>query len=256
MSPTIFSRILAALIFSAVVVALPAIAAPAPAKKGSRELSAELNERGAKAYAAEDFVAAEDNFRRAIEADAGNLAAVANLTGTYLINKKSDAALSLVQSYIARVPQDAELNLRLGDVHFSRKELIPAAAAYEKAYQLNPQIKGLPAKLASVYVLNNRIADAETMLLKAVEQDPKNPAMLSSLAGIYLERGKPAESIAVVKRALQIKATPGLYVTMGDAYERLGDERSALISYRRARDMGGTRPELDQKISELESKIS
>ncbi len=230
-------------------------AAPSKSKKVANPQSIELNERGANAVKNKDFTQAQEFFRQALQADPGNATAAFNLAGIYLTLKNEPMAVSLLEGYVKEFPQDSGLQVRLGDSYFGTKDVNRALEAYEKGYKLDPKYPGLANKLATIYGLTNDVKKALSMLLAAVDQDPKNGQLLSNLSSVFLANGKTDEAISTAKRALQIRATPELYVTMGSAYESKKDPKNALIAFKRAADLGDPKPELAAKIKELTEKI-
>lgn len=249
-----------ALCSAAAVAALPIMtfAAPQPAASWAAKAgpSFELNERGVEAVRNNNFAQAESLFKKAIAADRHNLSAVFNLAGVYLNNKRQKDALALLNSYIKEYDQDAGLFARRADVYFSMKDVTLAAKDYEHALKLDPQYPAAASKLSTAYILLKRPADAEKMLLQAVELEPKNGQLLQNLSSVFLTNGKPEQAISTAKRALQVAPTSELYVTLGNAYEALGDAQNSLISFQRASDLGDARPELKQKIEQLKKAAS
>ncbi len=61
--------------------------------------------------------------------------------------------------------------------------------------------------------------------------------------------------MSTAKRALQIKPTKELYVTLGSAYEALKDVKNSVIAFERARDMGDNSTELKAKLETLRSSL-
>jgi tetratricopeptide (TPR) repeat protein len=211
----------------------------------------ELNEQGVQAVKAKNFTKAEELFKRSIAVDPQNLTAVFNLASMYLTNKSEESAISLLETYTEKVQNDAGLFARLGDAYFATKKPDEALTAYEKALALDKGYPGLLERLGTVYALRNRFGDAERMLILASDQNPRDPQLLANLSSIYLKNKKPQESITAARRALQVKPTTEVYVTMGSAYETLGDFSNALISFQRAKDLGDKRAELEKKIAAL-----
>lgn len=245
----------------ALVCPAPLFAAPtktdAPTLKSTgNAASIELNEKAVKAVQQHDFAKAEALFRKSLAADPRNLTAAYNLAGVYLNNKRQKEALALLNQYIKDFSKDPGLYARRGDVHFSLKDTSAAAKDYEQAIKLEPQYPGLSAKLATIYTLQKRMPDAEKMMLTAVEQEPKNGQLLQNLSALFLVNGKPNESISAAKRALQVSPNADIYITLGNAYEALGDTKNSLISFQRASDLGSTKPELKAKIDELKKVAS
>ncbi len=222
----------------------PSKAAPPVINKASLE----LNEEGSKAMQAKDFVKAESLFRDALRTDPKNITAVFNLAGACLMNTKNDEAIQLLKGYITEYPRDPGLYSRLGEAYFSGKDLPNAEENFRKALEIFPAYPGAAAKLGTVYALQQKFPEAEETFLAAVEQDPRNAELLSNLAGIFLANGKPREAVSTARRALHVKPSSDVYVTMGLAYETLKEYDKAVISLQRAVDLGDTREDLHEKI--------
>lgn len=221
------------------------------AEEAGNPRSLQLNEEGAAAVRSKDFARAEDLFRRSLKEDPKNLTAAYNLAGMLVMNKKENDARQVLEAAVKEAPNDVGLRTRLGDVYFGTKQIDLALQSYESAFALDPKFPQLAAKLGTVYSLKDRVADAERVLRAAVENDPKDHQTVSNYAAVLLGQGKPDEAIRYAKRALQLKVTSDVYVTLGNAYELKGDQRNALISFQRAIDLGDKRKELSSKVAEL-----
>ena len=226
------------------------------ARPAANPRSLELNEQGVSAVKAKDFRRAEGLFRNALAIDAGNVSAAFNLAGALLANKKEGEAILFLSEYTKNYAEDAGLFVRLGDAYFAAKKPRQAISAYERALQLQPTYPGLSAKLGTVFGLANQPLEAERAFLLAVAQNPKDGQALSNLASIFLANGKPDKAISTAKRALQVKPTAELYITLGTAYEIKRDFKNALIAFQRAVDLGDKREELLRKIDALKQAVS
>ncbi len=217
--------------------------------------SLEMNEEGVNALRTGNYKKAEGLFSKALAIDKGNLTAAFNLASAHIALKQEKQAITLLQEYIGRAPQDAGLHAMLGDAYFAGRQIQEAEKSYRKALQLEPSYRGLHAKLGTVYSLLNRIPDAENHFLQAVEKSPQDVQLLTNLSNIYLAGGKLDQSIGAAKRALKVKASTDLYVTLGTAYELQKDFKNSLISFQRAIDLGDKRPELKQKLEEIKKQL-
>ena len=213
--------------------------------------SLQLNEQGVAAVKAKDFGKAEQLFRQALAVDAYNITAVFNLAGMYATNKKNDAARKLLEDYVQRVPEDAGLAARLGDIYFASQRPADAARMYEQALRLDPAYPRVRLRLATVYGLLNRLEDAESTLLAAVNEDPKDPQIYANLSAVQLANNKIQDAIGTAKKALQLRVSPDVYITLGTAYELSGNPKNALIAFERAADLGDQSAVLKAKIESL-----
>lgn len=216
--------------------------------------SLEMNEEGSKAMQEKNFLKAEELFKKALDIDAKNITAAFNLAGAYLMNKKTQDAIELLNHYASEFPADPGLFSRLGEAYFSNKDLANAEINFKKALEIYPQYPGVATKLATIFSLQQKFTEAEGMFLLAIDQDPRNGDLLANLAGVFLANGKAQEAVNTAKRALQVKPSADIYVTMGLAYERLKDLNNAAISFQRAIDLGDARPGLKEKIEALKAK--
>lgn len=238
-------------IFSLLLFTAQAIAAPAKQSTGVNQRSLQLNERGVAAVKSKDFKRAEELFTQALAEDKYNLTAVFNLAGMYLTTDKDKDAVVLLERYTEAYPNDAGLLARLGDAYFASKDIEKAAASYEKSLKLFAKDSDVKKKLATIYSLSDRTEEAEEMLRQAAVEDPKDPAIFANLSSLLLANGKIEDAIGTAKKALQMNPTSEIYVTLGTAYEMSKRVKNAIIAFERARDLGDSRPELAQKISEL-----
>jgi len=220
------------------------------------QTSIDLNEQGVAAVNKQNFESAERYFQRALAADDGNITAVYNLAGMYLTNRKHEEALELLKLYVARVPHDAGLHVRLGDAYFASRNLPDALEHYENGAERDDTFPGVHEKLGTIYALMQRLDEAEAALLRATQNDPQNGNILSNLSSVFLGNDKPQKAISTARRALQIQPTADIYVTLGTAYEILEDYPNSLIAFQRAVDLGDDRPELKKKIKALEDVTS
>lgn len=217
-------------------------------------ISVSLNESGVQAVQQKKFDDAEELFLEAIEKDPFNITAVFNLAGMYLANENPKDAVKLLSHYTAKDLKDAGLFSRLGDAYFAAQDLDLALKNYLAAYKLEPQYERLTGKIGTIYSLKNDLVNAEKFYVLALKSDPSSFTNLVNLSNLQLANKKYEASIASAKKALQIKAASSVYITLGTAYEMSNNRQNALISYKRAKDLGDQSPELTKKIESLEKK--
>lgn len=253
---------LSAAFFALMLIVSQAIAAPAPSRPSSQkpmaseetQASFALNEQGIAALQREDLKNAEMSFRSALAKDPGNVTAAFNLAGLLVNNKQLKDAIEILSRYAAENPTDAGLLSRLGDAYFADKQVDQALSAYNKALSANPDYPRIYSKLATIYGLMNQPLKAEEMLLQAVEKDPKDGQSLASLSAVFLLNGKADKAVSTAKRALQVSPSSEIYITLGSAYEAQGDLKNSVIAFQRAKDLGDTRAELQDKINQLKTR--
>ena len=75
--------------------------------------------------------------------------------------------LNLLQQYTQANPKDAGLWARLGDAHFSNKDIDNAMKAYKKSLSLDGSNVEATKRLATVYSLANDTKNSETFTKKS-----------------------------------------------------------------------------------------
>ena len=243
-------------VLTAIIIAVcPLKAEPGTKSVGTKvtQHSLRLNEQGAQAVKERRFKDAEQLFKKSLERDTSNITAVVNLAGMYITNKKETLAISLLSEYTKKLPADAYLQARLGDAFFAAKKSSQAISAYEKALSLDPSLVPPLVRLASLYTMSNKLERARDMYIQAVKANPQDARSLNNLSSLYLGLGDPKSAISTAKKALRVSSTSETYITLGNAYQRVGDNRNALHSFKRARQMGSNEPKLTDVIQELEA---
>jgi predicted Zn-dependent protease len=106
---------------------------------------------------------------------------------------------ALIEKRLEQKPHDPELNVLLGDLHFSESAYRKAAASYEKA----------------------------------LEQDPENARALNNLAWLHAtvheaDLFQPEKALALARRAVRRKPEPHVLDTLAEAYYVNGDYEKAI----------------------------
>lgn len=231
----------------------PAWAADLPVPQAAPNAqSMKLNEAGVAQVKIKNFLAAEDSFKRALALDRSNLTAVYNLSGVYLQNKRTSAAIDLLDAYTRETQTDAGLFSRLGDAYFAAKQIDKAVQNFEKGYAIDPNYPQLITKLGTLYSLKKQLKKAEDILRDGAKRTPNDAQLLSNFSSVLYANKKVKEAITYAKRSLQINPTKELYITLGNCYLSLSDKKNAKVALERARDLGDKSPELAKLLKDLE----
>lgn len=253
MKPTIRVSLYTALLIATLPVLV--LATPEP-NKGAYQKSLELNEKGALALQNHETERALELFQQSYNIDQSNITAAYNLAGAFAALHREEEGIKLLTPIVKTYSKDAGLFTRLGDLHFSNKNIDAAQLNYERAMKIENGYPGVAAKLGVIYTMKNKYKDAEKMLTKAVAETPDDAKTLANYASILLMNKKPEESIRAAKKSLQGKVEAGTYVTLGQAYELSKDPANAVIAYEKAKALGDSRPELAERLSALKKANS
>lgn len=135
-----------------------------------------------------------------------------------------------------RAPLMARPHLRLGIVHRQAGRNEAAAAAYQKALELEPDSAPAHNNMGNLYTQVGNYAAAERAFKKALEILPSYPQALMNLAtlyGNYLKR--PQEALPLYERALLLSGARGeIYNNLGIAYLNLSRFVEAEAALRKA----------------------
>ncbi len=115
------------------------------------------------------------------------------------------------------------------------EQLAHAAAAYQKAIQLEPTSYELYNLLAQTHVKADRLSAAEAVYRQALDaslEETEYDAALRGIWKLYADKDQKADGIAVLE-ALRSKmeASPALLELLGDAYKEAGDAEKADAAY-------------------------
>lgn len=111
----------------------------------------ELYEKGEKAMQAGNLRVAEKYFLRVIRSEHGNPAAFTGLSSIYLIQRRYDEGLKILEDAIERDPNDAALQLRKGHILRDAQRPDKAREAFLKAVELEPDSVHVAGKAASFF---------------------------------------------------------------------------------------------------------
>jgi tetratricopeptide (TPR) repeat protein len=186
---------------------------------------------------------------------------------------RHDAALALLESEIARDPDNVQLLVLLGSVHAGTEEPGLAAAAFDRAIQADPaNPEGYLAR-AQLHLVSAELGDAEAMaraglardedsatlrlllasVLEAAEDyegaiaeyesilavDPRSPVAANNLASLLSEHRTDAESLErahALATRFRNAEIPQFLDTLGWIYHRRGDQAAALSVLKTAAD--------------------
>ncbi len=176
--------------------------------------------------------------QKAIELTPDNAQAYSNLAAAYLDSgdpkKHPEAEAALKKSIELSPSYPAYANL--GYLYLSEKRYAEAAAACEKATQLNDKDYLVFANLAAAYDDLNQPAKAVvarnralSLLEHVVEQSPRDSGAQSRLADLYAQLKMRDKALAHVQTALALAPDDAdVLENVGETYEVLGDRPHAL----------------------------
>lgn len=107
----------------------------------------------------------------------------------------------------AYVPDNSELNLALGNLHYERKDPAKAAAFYQATLALEPRHKSALTNLGVLYLENQRPDRAAELFRQVIELPPREAKTHYLLARAELQQGNRTAAGAEIEKALQLNPT-------------------------------------------------
>jgi tetratricopeptide (TPR) repeat protein len=193
------------------------------------------------AFAAGDYLHAEDKFRQARTKAPHDLTHQLDLA--WALVRQADAgrwteAEDLCLGILNEYPGNPFAHVCLGVLAFQRKQIPASEYHLKKALEIDPY-HGSHTDLGALYVQIGRHDDAVQHLTQAIEQDWYNAQPHVELGNLYLQTGRPQEAILEFQRALAIEPD-GTAAALGlaQAFSALGADNDAEAALRRTLQSG------------------
>jgi Flp pilus assembly protein TadD len=178
-------------------------------------------------------------------------AAQAKLAWTYQSAEDSETAIKLARGAAASGDADARLTLA---------DLLRANERYDEAVQLlsgliaedrSPDWRLLYARGVSMERLG-RWQEAEADLVAALKQRPDEPELLNYLGYTWIDRGERLkEAMAMVEKAVAQNPRSGAMIdSLGWAYYRMGDYKTAVQKLEQAVELEAGDPEINNHLGD------
>ena len=114
-------------------------------------------------------------------------------------------------------------------------QLAKAAAAYEKAVEIDPTSYQLYRSLAETYTKDGRSSEAETVYLRALDApltQREHDDAIQAIWAIYANKENQDKGIAILEELRKkMENSAVLYGLLGDAYEKADEPKKAEIAY-------------------------
>lgn len=162
----------------------------------------------------------------ATRSEPDNLAAHLGLIEQQLAQGLNEAALRSVSAALARFPQDASLQLLLGEAHFALGDPLAALAAFDKTLTLEPLSLAV-VRGAHVHAVHGQPQKAETRMRTWLATHPADLTVRRSLAELLL--GLRDFSNAVVEYEALLESFPDdnrVLNNLAFAMHNAGDDRA------------------------------
>ncbi|RDU97081.1 tetratricopeptide repeat protein [Trinickia dinghuensis] len=192
----------------------------------------------ARAYAAHRdgrLADAERDYRAAIDADPVHTDALHLLGVLRHQQGRHEEAADLVGRAVALRPNDAALQLNLGNALKALGRLDGAIDRFRNALSLAPEFPLAHYNLANTYALVGRHQDAVDAFERSLRLQPNDASTYNNLGNALHALGRSEEAIAAFSRALALRpGHAGAHNNLGMAFAALGRTEDALAQFRAA----------------------
>jgi Tfp pilus assembly protein PilF len=149
-----------------------------------------------------------------------------------IMQKKPEEGLQRIRQAIAAQPDNAALQVMLGETLAALKRYEPAAAAFTKAIELDKKLAAGYTNLAQLYLASDKPAAAEQVLRAGLEAEPKNLPVSLLLADLLQRQGRFDEAMARYEDIMRY--APWNDVAANNLAMLLADRRAEKASLARA----------------------
>lgn len=180
-----------------------------------------------------DKKAAEDHYKKALEADASMIEAATNLAALYLDEPaRPDEAIEVLKKAIEKAPDDVNLQQNLGYAYGLKKDYANAGKAYEAALAKGEN-KDIRFAYGALLFEANDMPKAAEQLKKATETTT-DPPTLVTMGRMLGKAGAYADCVKAFDKALETKTDPEWLVRRGTCKHELSDEPGARSDFEAA----------------------
>ena len=160
--------------------------------------------------------------------------------GQELQSDKADDAITRLDPYIGKYPEDAEFLFLLGLCYAKTDEPDLAETTFKRLHEKANTVESV-CLYADQLRHNGKVNDAVTILQKEPPEDPKQSGLYFAVLGqCFLDLGDPRAAIEACNRGPLSRRELdhdllALHFSLAEAYEAAGDRKNALGEYEKVR---------------------
>lgn len=156
---------------------------------------------GKLAFNAGDYPAAEQAFRRALEAKPDSVRAQVNLAATLGTLGQTEQAIEHFRRALALDPDNGTAQFNLAVLLFEQGDLTGAREILEQRIQADPEDSAARLYLANILLRQNAIAEAFEQFKAVTETDPGSSQAWMAMAKLLVGNGQYREALQVLESA-------------------------------------------------------
>ncbi len=172
---------------------------------------------GGAALQNQNYQAAVESYKRALQLEPKNKAAFRGLGAAYLSLQRKDDAIATFNKLLEINPYDEYAYTGIGYAHTIDHDYDKAAQAFRKQVEINPLDATAQYSLASTLVQLRRFPEALPEMEKVAKLMPRSPEVQATLGQIYLEVKDNEKAMAAFEKAVEFGANATVWNNV--AYE-------------------------------------
>jgi cellulose synthase operon protein C len=151
------------------------------------------------------FSQAESWYRQALNLDKNSIEALGGLVTVYFSQKQPDKALAAVNQQLSQSPNNSSFYSLLGLVQTNKQDSASAIAAYKKALELDKKNADASLKLARLQVQTGAFDDALATCNNGIQSNPKEFGLYMVMGNVYERKNDLSKAQSSYEQALQVK---------------------------------------------------
>lgn len=162
-----------------------------------------------------------------------------------------DRGTAQLEAIVRRQPKLAEAHLALGQAYFNEEKYPQSEAEFKRVLELQPQQAMARFDLGLVYLNEKRPDDAKAAFSQILSEDANNADAHYGLGLVLEDQAQYQPAVEEFKTAVKLgPETSGVYVEMGNSYDKLKMYDDAIAAYNKGKETDGDNPDLENGLAE------
>ena len=181
------------------------------------------------------MVLARESFKKSLQLDTTNIAAVVHLARMDVIENNAKNALTLLQNKLQEFPENALLMAEISNVYIVNNNLKDALIWINKAHSRSPNNFYILSKLANALVSDKQLNKAIEYVDLFIGQNTNSPDPLRLIANLYQQKNQHQQAVLALREFVKKSNNKSnAYIVLAKAQIQAGDKTSAIQSYKKA----------------------
>ncbi len=181
---------------------------------------------------------ATDYFKRVIDIDPANDAAMYELAVIYNTQNNSEEAEKIMQKATTVSPDNFWYWILLEDIYAKTGNAAQLNLVYDELIRLNPEAQEYYLAKAAVLVDQNKLDEADLVYQEVQKHFGPSDELTKVRQQIYLQKGKSTQAVAELEKLIRDNPkNVNNYVYLADIYVQLGDREKAVFALQKGKNI-------------------